>query len=247
MKAKRKTVLFLEDTLDFKHLKYIFDEYDIDTTFENKKENLYSLCNELKYDLLVVSLVNNFNILEEISSNLRSGINSNTPIISVVDNNSFPTAEELTKSNTYPITFPFAPAEILFRIQQIFRNSVTEQYIDSSLSDYKKIIDSMPVGFVQTDSRGKFLKINKRFLEIMDMSDLDVRKENFFQLCHPDDYFLERKQLDRLLKKDLARINYEIRLINNGGKTIVSSVSAGAVWSDDGHFSSFLFIIETIT
>ncbi len=86
----------------------------------------------------------------------------------------------------------------------------------------------------------------KRFLEIMNMSDLDTRKENFFQLCHPDDYFLERKQLDRLLKKDLARINYEIRLINNGGKTIVSSVSAGAVWSDDGHFSSFSFIVEAI-
>ncbi|MEZ5000165.1 MAG: beta-eliminating lyase-related protein [Bacteroidales bacterium] len=45
-------------------------------------------------------------------------------------------------------------------------------------------------------------------------------------MCHPEDYFIERKQLDRLLRKETGKVNFEIRLINNDGKTSVCKIVA---------------------
>ncbi|MDX2414978.1 MAG: PAS domain-containing protein [Bacteroidales bacterium] len=246
MKPGKKNILFLEDTLDFKHLRSTFNEYDIQTTFVKNREEFMLLCTDNQYDILIISVLNAFHTLGDLTANLLDGINSNTPVITVVDNNKLPTIDQLINSDLNLITFPFSPGEILYRVLHVFKRYDTEKYYSDSISECKLLLDSTPVGLVQTDSHGKFLRFNSRFLEIIAINELDLKKENFFQLCHPDDYFLERKQLDRLLKKEVSRISFEIRLINNEGKTIVSSVNAGVIWNDDGHFNSFSFVVENI-
>ena len=83
-------------------------------------------------------------------------------------------------------------------------------------------------------------------MNMTEMQESDLTDVNFFQLCHPDDYFIERKQLDRLLRQEVSSVNYEIRIINNEGKTAVCKVIASAIWEDAGIFNAFTFILEKI-
>ncbi|MEZ5010389.1 MAG: PAS domain S-box protein [Bacteroidales bacterium] len=108
---------------------------------------------------------------------------------------------------------------------------------------FRTLFDTFPVGIVQADQHGNFIAINPFFAGCLNMAETDVYKENFFQLCHPEDYFIERKQLDRLLRKETGKVNFEIRLINNDGKTSVCKIVANAVWENNDTFSFFTFVV----
>jgi PAS domain S-box-containing protein len=103
------------------------------------------------------------------------------------------------------------------------------------------------MGIILTDEHGEFKKANPGFLSLINMPQKDLLKENFFKLCHPEDYFVERKQLDRLLRKELESVGYEIRLINNDGKTFVCSVQSKILWTKPDVFESFVFVLREIS
>ena len=83
------------------------------------------------------------------------------------------------------------------------------------------------------------------FASIIDMSEEEIMNENFLKLCHPDDYFIERKQLDRLLKREAETVTFETRIINNEGSTTVCKVKVIIIW-DKSIFKSFAFVIEKV-
>lgn len=122
----------------------------------------------------------------------------------------------------------------------------TELTIHNNLLEYSVLIEHFPTGILQTDVNGNFLRFNKKLKNILGMSERDFTGINFFQLCHPDDYIIERQSLDRLLRKESESLTFEVRLINNDGKTIVSKIRAGTVWKDRNNLGSFIFSVEEI-
>lgn len=247
MRGSRRSLLFFEDNLDLEHLRQSLEEYELDSLFSPGTETFKEECDKKKYDLLIISGIgrsdNNFLLIDSLSFTK----NADTPVLLIIDNNSVPTVDELLQQQSNIITFPFSPQEFFYRAYHIFRRVDTEKNVDSSLKSYKNMIDILPVGLVQTDGHGKFIRANPKFLEIIDMPEQDLFKENFFQLCHPDDYFLERKQLDRLLRKETTCVEYEIRIINNEGKTFVCAIEAIILWSAPEIFESFTFIARLIS
>lgn len=244
--GKKQSILFLENNLDLRHLRHPLNNYDYQTEFAKTEEEFFSMSSEEKYDLLILSAKDKNDKGASILDFVGETQNSSTPVLMVLDNNIIPDPEESFPSDINIITFPFSPNEVVFRIRQILRNHDREASIESTLSEFRDLLNTTPIGIVQTDSHGGLIRFNKRFTDLMKMEDSRLRKENFFQLCHPDDYFLERKQLDRLLKKEITRIRYEVRLINDEGKTIVCDITAGVKWSEKDHFNYFSFTVEEI-
>lgn len=244
--VKKQSILFLENNLDLRHLRYPLNKYDYITEFAKTEEEFFSLSSELIFDLLIISAKDTIDKGLSILDSVGVSQNSSTPVLMVLDNSDMPEPEESFSSDINFITFPFSPNEVILRIRQIIRNHEREKTIESTLNEFRDLLNNTPIGIVQTDSHGGLIRINKRFTELMQMEDSRLRKENFFQLCHPDDYFLERKQLDRLLKKEIKRIRYEVRLINDEGKTIVCVITAAVNWSEKDHFNYFSFTVEEI-
>mgnify|MGYP005838050245 CR=1 FL=1 len=247
MIGSKRSLLFFEDRIDLAHLKHELDKYELDSSFRNNSESFIEACKIKKFDLLIISGVGSDLDNLALIDSLYPSVNSDTPILFIVENSSVPPPEELLNYMVSIIVFPFTPEEFVFRVIKILRSVETEKNIDKNLKSYKKLFDILPMGIVLTDEHGKFKMVNPGFYSILRITEKDLINENFFQLCHPDDYFVERKQLDRLLRKEVNSVDYEIRLINDDGKTFVCSVQATIIWSRQGVFESFVYVLREIS
>lgn len=247
MSGPKQSLLFYEDNLDLGHLQQSLGKYGFETTFSKSSESFIEECDGNKFDLLIISGVESDVKNLSLTDKLNISKNPDTPILFIVDNNTVPPAEELLNYQINIITFPFTLNEFAYRVYKILRSTETEINLDRSLKSYKRLFDILPMGILQTDDHGKFIRTNPGFISIIDIEEKDLFNENFFQLCHPDDYFVERKQLDRLLRKEVKIVNYQIRLINNEGKTVVCAVEATILWSSPDIFDSFVFVLKLIS
>jgi PAS domain S-box-containing protein len=244
--VKHKILLF-ENNLDLRHLRITFENLEYDAVFANSVNDFTTSISSAVFDIIVISFREQSAGTEEISDLISNSQNSSTPVLLVTDSASISTDGETSMGNNDLITFPFTPGEIIFRIRNIIRRSKTESFIHNSLNKLRLLLNTVPVAIVQTDEHGGFEKINTRFTELMEMDEAQLKEENFFRMCHPEDYFLKRKTLDRLLKREADKLAYEIRLINNEGKTIICKVKATVAWTANDHFNFFAFAIEKVS
>jgi len=240
-----KSILIFENQIDLKHLGSYLDALDIKYSFAQNLKSFSDKCTASKYDVIALSGVSESEIDEKVIDALSDSSNFRTPVLVIAKDNKELLKQVINRQFDFMI-FPFTPVEFIHRIEQILRRSVSDYAIHQNLIGLRAIIDNLPMGIIQTDTHGKPISLNREFTLIIGMTEKDISKENFFQLCHPDDYFIERKQLDRLLKKEKEKVHYEIRLINNEGKTTVCKVIASVIWKDPNIFDSYLFLVEKI-
>jgi len=247
MSDYNETILIQEGGIDFGHLSDILIKENIKSDFEGTLDGFINKCKNTKYSAIILTVPASKNLREELPRAIAWSPNIFTPVIVVCSECSPDLLETLIRYKFEFIRFPFPSEEFLFRVRRIIRLRQNEEIVHSNILKYRSLFDNFPVGIVQTDQFGKFEAVNPAFSDMMGMSEADLYRENFFQLCHPDDYFIERKQLDRLLRKEVSKVKFEIRLINNDGKTSVCKLVANSLWENDLKFTSFTFVIERVT
>lgn len=247
MSDYNETILIQEGGIDLGHLSDILINENINSEFEDTMDGFINKCKSTRYSAIVLNVASNKSLREEFPRAIAWSPNIFTPVMVVAADPDPVLLETLLRYKFEFIRFPFTAEEFLFRIRRIIRLKQNEEIVHGNLLKYRSLCDNFPVGIVQTDQYGKFEGINPSFADMMRMTEADLYRENFFQLCHPDDYFIERKQLDRLLRKEVKTVSFEIRLINNDGKTSVCKVVSNALWENDLNFTSFTFVIERIT
>lgn len=246
MNEYNESILIQEGEIDLRHLADILKNENIHCVYEATREGFISSCKARKYNAIILTLTGQTGLGEEIIKAISWSQNLFTPVMVVTPECDPDLTELLLKYKFEYLRFPFLPGEFIFRIRRAIRLKQNEEIVHSNLLKYRTLCDNFPVGIAQTDQYGKFEGVNPAFADFMNMSEPDLFRENFFQLCHPDDYFILRKQLDRLLRREIRIVNFEIRLINNDGKTAVCKVVANSMWENDTDFSSFTFVIEKI-
>ncbi|HUS86251.1 MAG TPA: PAS domain-containing protein [Bacteroidales bacterium] len=240
-----KSILIFENQIDLKHLGSYLDKFDIKYSFAQDLKSFSDSCIALKYDAIVFSGVSEGEIDERVIEVLSESPNFRTPVLVIADDSKGLLKQVLSRQFDFMI-FPFTPVEFTHRIEQMLRRSVSDNAIHQNLLGLRAIIENLPMGIIQTDTHGNIISLNREFTIIIGMAEKDISKENFFQLCHPDDYFIERKHLDRLLRKEEEKVHFEIRLINNEGTTSVCKILASAIWKDVNIFESYLFVVDKI-
>lgn len=240
-----KSLLILEEKIDLKHLNEYLVDHGYNVMYEENEKQFIEKCREARYDLLVISRVYGDNFTEDLFTTISSTQNSFTPVLVIVNNSVFPPLSIISRIKANLITFPFSNDEFLFRCDSIIRRIEFDENVHKTILEHSNLIESIPVGIGLTLEHGNFISVNPMFAVILGMTEDEIMKENFLRLCHPDDYFIIRKQLDRLLKREDETVSFESRLINNEGKTIVCKIKAVIIWNEN-IFKSFVFVIEEV-
>lgn len=240
------SILIHEVNLDLRYLAGALDNENITPVFENSVESVVNRCKSHKFSAIILTTVESAFVDEKIISAISWSQNIFTPVIVVASDPDREFLAFLLRYKFELIRFPFTIEEFVFRVRRVIRLKQNEEAIHNNLLQHRTLFDTFPAGIVQTDQHGGFKGMNPYFTDLMEMSENELLKENFFQLCHPEDYFIERKQLDRLLRGELKTVNFEVRLINNDGKTSVCKIVANCVWEGDGNFSRFNFVLERV-
>ncbi len=245
MKTSDSLIFFTGD-IDFKYLEPDMGIYGFDALFSADEQEFTQFCLENKYDLIVYNGYESDGINEKTLKSLTGTKNLHTPILVIAGKEDEEMMNLVLRQKFDLIVFPFTPSELITRLQLAVRRKNTEMSIHNNLVDYNVLFQNFPSGILQTDVNGKFTRFNKELKNILGMNEIDFTEINFFQLCHPDDYLIERQSLDRLIRKESDIVAFEVRLINNDGNTIVSKIRASCVWIDQDTLGSFIFSIDKI-
>ncbi|MEA1887596.1 MAG: PAS domain S-box protein [Bacteroidota bacterium] len=240
------SLLFYTGDIDFQYLDSHLLNYGFKAVYTRDEEEFSKLCLENKYDQIIYNACESDSINNRVLKSLTGTKNINTPILIIAAKEDEEVMNIALSHQFDLVIFPFTPRELIIRLQLALKRKKTEISIHNNLIDHTVLFENFPSGILQTDLNGNFIKFNKELKNILGMSDMDFTGVNFFQLCHPDDYLIERQSLDRMLRKESDTVTFEVRLINNDGKTIVSKISAGTVWKDRDTLDSFIFSIERI-
>lgn len=246
MSSYRDSVLIYLSDLDLQHLSDIFESESLNCSFASTAEEFSEICQNDKFTAIILTVSDSEKIDEGILSSISWSSNMYTPVMVVTPLLTRHFADSLIRYGFETILFPFTGKEFLFRLRKMIRQKQNEEAIHTNLLSYRKLFDNFPVGIIQTNQKGDYTSVNPPFLELIGMSEQELHNENFFRMSHPDDYLLMRKQLDRLLRKDARHVKFEVRLINNDGKSTVCRIIATALWDGSESFDNFTFAIENI-
>ncbi|MFO7756451.1 MAG: PAS domain S-box protein [Bacteroidales bacterium] len=243
MKTSGKLLFYMGD-IDFQHLDTFFQNNGFEIVYSGEKDKFGELCLGDKYEMVIYNAYDESLIDTSILKSLSDKKNLYTPVLIIIAKDNGELMKEALKHQFDIIVFPFSPVEILTRIQSSINRKFTERTIHNNLLEYRLLFDNFPLGILQTDERGNFIRFNKKLLQILGMQDMDFSGINLFQLCHPDDYLIKRQSLDRMLRREVDNASYEVRLINNDGRTIVCKMNVTSEWKDENTLDSFIFSVE---
>ncbi|AZZ36644.1 hypothetical protein CIK05_07520 [Bdellovibrio sp. qaytius] len=116
-----------------------------------------------------------------------------------------------------------------------------------SEADYRSIYETSPVGIINVNPNGQFLRCNRAFEEFVGYSESELMSQKFFDITYPDDIEASAKEMNSLVNGSKPLINIEKRYIRKDGKLLWAHVSASVLRNEKGEFVKTISIIENIT
>ncbi|MEE4215645.1 MAG: PAS domain S-box protein [Bacteroidales bacterium] len=239
-------LLFYTGEIDFHFLESPIKNCGFEAEYTANVKEFARLCLEKEFEMIIYNAYEEEEVDPLVLKSLKGKNNLFTPVLIIAGKEDKEVMNTALRQQYDFLIFPFSPDEITVRLQLAVKRKMTEVTIHNKLVDYSILFENFPTGILQTDIDGNFKRFNRELKNILGMNDMDFTGINFFQLCHPDDYLIERQSLDRLLRKESNMVSFEVRLINNDGKTIVSRIKASSVWKDQSTLGSFIFSIQQI-
>jgi PAS domain S-box-containing protein len=118
--------------------------------------------------------------------------------------------------------------------------------LEESEGRFRAIFEAAPVGIVECDPSGRYLRINERFCEITGYSDAELAGMTFRDITHADDLDVEYEALRRLVAGDVERFTMEKRYVRKDGEVRPVRLTVSAVKRPEGGVESFIGIVAPL-
>jgi PAS domain S-box-containing protein len=121
-----------------------------------------------------------------------------------------------------------------------FHRDITERKLAEK--NFQKIFDESPVGIIITGANSQFLKVNKRFCELVGYTEEELLEMGFRDITHPDTVASDLGAVKRMINGEIKTYHTEKRYIKKTGEPTWVLVTASAVFEG----KSFLYFITTV-
>jgi len=133
----------------------------------------------------------------------------------------------------------------------IFRDSSKERSAREELRlsniHFQSTFEVAAVGITHVAPNGSWLRVNKKFCEIVGYSEEQLRSTNFQAITHPDDLSTDLHQVEQMLARKIDHYSMEKRYIRQDGSLIWVQLTVALVWKDDGSPDFFISVVEDIS
>lgn len=133
---------------------------------------------------------------------------------------------------------------------------VAEDITDRRKSDWdcrrseaklKAMYEQAPIGITEVDWNGIFVKVNRRFCEIVGYEESEIVGRSIADITLPDDIPQSYEIFDLLRGKTERIGQFKKRYVHKDGSTRVVSLSCQALRDENGTISSIMGIVEDLT
>lgn len=159
--------------------------------------------------------------------------------------------EEILKSFSITLAQMLAKtgySNLLLKKEKIEELRLASQQIKESELKFRKVFEQAGVGVTQVEvPTGRFLKINKKFAEMVGYSMEELLQMAFQDITHPDDLEENLQQVNQLLKKQITEFSTEKRYIRKDGTIMWAILTVSAMNEIDGEIKNNIVIVQDIT
>jgi PAS domain S-box-containing protein len=133
----------------------------------------------------------------------------------------------------------------------IFRDGSKERSAREELRlsniHFQSTFDVAAVGITHVAPNGNWLRVNKKFCEIVGYSEEQLRSTNFQAITHPDDLSTDLHQVEQMLARKIDHYSMEKRYIRQDGSLVWVQLTVALAWKDDGSPDFFISVVEDIS
>ncbi len=113
---------------------------------------------------------------------------------------------------------------------------------------YRAIFQEAGVGVAQVDSRtGQFLEVNRKYCEIVGLTEDEMLATTFMSITHPDDLAEDLGSMERMRSGDLSAFIMEKRYIKKDGSIVWVILNAAPLWRAGERPSRHIAVVQDIT
>ncbi|MGL1894511.1 MAG: response regulator [Spirochaetaceae bacterium] len=149
------------------------------------------------------------------------------------------------------ITTPFQIEELLMRVTtQISLYNLQLKLKDTNLKlvkNLKNTFEQSVVGIFYGSPEGKFIKANKRFLDITGNTERELLEMYIIDIIHEDFKSIEMSNINKLLNKEVSKYVQEFIINHKSGNTIWTKITISLVSDNLDEPDYIVGVLEDIT
>ncbi|MDX2448597.1 MAG: PAS domain S-box protein, partial [Desulfobacterales bacterium] len=119
--------------------------------------------------------------------------------------------------------------------------------LSESEARFRATFEQVAVGVAHLSLEGEFLRINKKFCDIVGYSEDEILNLTFQDITYPDDLETDLEFVGQVLQGHIENYTMENRYICKGGSIVWVSLTVSLVSDEDGNPEYFVSVIEDIS
>jgi PAS domain S-box-containing protein len=113
---------------------------------------------------------------------------------------------------------------------------------------FKAMFEQAAVGVVQLKSKtGEFVKVNKKYAEIVGYTQAELLTSDFMSITHPEDLQVDLNNMERLKKGEITDFTSEKRYFKKDGKMVWVKLTVSPLWQPGEVPNYHIAVINDIT
>lgn len=112
---------------------------------------------------------------------------------------------------------------------------------------FRFTFEQAAVGISHVAPDGRFLRINRRFCDIVGYTHEEMLNRTFQAITHPDDLETDVGYVERMLKGEIENYSMEKRYLRKDGSVVWVNLTVSLVWDEVGKPLHFISAVEDIS
>jgi len=146
-----------------------------------------------------------------------------------------------------PTVFDDAEKGVTVIFEDITARKNTEAALKESEERFRAIFEKAPVGIAYLAPDGRFLRLNRRFCDILGYGQDEITRLTYMDITHPGDRKASRELTKQLLSGDVSFFSMEKRYIKKDGGAAWVHLTASCVRKPDGRVDYSIAVVKDIT
>lgn len=136
-------------------------------------------------------------------------------------------------------------------VVEISRDITEKNKIDVALREseerFRGTFEQAAIGIAHVSTEGRFLRINKRFCDIVGYTKEEMLKHTFQDITHPDDLDIDLEYVFQMLSGKIQTYSMEKRYFKKNGSIVWVNLTVSLVRESSGKPKYFISAVENIT
>lgn len=131
--------------------------------------------------------------------------------------------------------------------QDINARKFAAQKLAQSEEQFRQTFDNAVIGMTLVDKKGKWIRVNDSFCQLVGYSRTELLKSGYRNLVHPDELEESNRELTQFAKGEIEVYSREKRYIHKKGHVIYLVIGVSKVTNEEGRISQFVAQYADIT